>query len=57
MKALGAAIAVSFILLAGSFTVPDASAQSIRLGPAASASTRTATVRTGEIDGIDGLLG
>ena len=57
MKALGAAIAVSFILLAGSFTVPDASAQSIRLGPAASASTWTATVRTGEIDGIDGLLG
>ena len=33
MKALSAAIAASVILLAGSFTAPEASAQDIRIGP------------------------
>ena len=33
MKALGAAIAASVILLAGSVMVPEASAQSVRIGP------------------------
>jgi hypothetical protein len=33
MKALGAAIAASVILPAGSVMVPEASAQSVRIGP------------------------
>ena len=33
MKALGAAIAASVILLAGSVAIPEASAQDIRIGP------------------------